>query len=407
MKRYSKVTPEGTRDILFEECSARRKVESTLSELFKQLGYNRVITPAIEFFDVFDRESAGMRPESLYKLVDRRGRLLVLRPDNTMPIARMVATRLKDMPMPVRLYYSQNVFRIHPGLSGHSDEIYQSGIELMGASGIRADLEVITTAVEALKRCGAPDFCLEISHAGIFNAIVSNLHVDAETREDLTQLIESKNYAALNDLLDKIGDSPETQAIRRMPRLFGGIEALDEAQALIQSEEASVALSYLRKLYHRLSALETGANIRIDLGQVHRGNYYTGVVFRGYIEGSGITVLNGGRYDHLTEEFDAPLPAVGFGVEVDALAKAMLQRGEVEPPKKADVLVFGENGKEIQAVAYARSLSENGLSGENCVCETLEEAKAYASMRGIRRLDVVGDNGVTSITIEEVFYEAN
>lgn len=401
MKRYSKVTPEGTRDLLFEECSARKKVETALSDLFKKLGYQRVITPTIEFFDVFDRESAGMRAETLYKLTDRRGRLLVLRPDNTMPIARLVATRLKDMPMPVRLYYSQNVFRVHPGMSGRSDEIYQSGIELIGASGIRADLEVITTAVEALNRCGAPDFCLEISHAGIFHAIVSRLHVDAETREDLTQLIESKNYAALNDILDKIGDSPETRAIRRLPRLFGGVEVLDEAKELIHSEEASAALNYLRQLYHRLSSLESGAKVRIDLGQVHRSNYYTGVVFRGYIEGSGITVLSGGRYDGLTEEFDVPLPATGFGVEVDALAKAMLQRGEVAPPSKADVLVFGADGKEIQAVAYASSLSEKGLSGENCVCATVEEAKAYAIARGIDRLDILDANGITTIAIGE------
>lgn len=125
------------------------------------------------------------------------------------------------------------------------------------------------------------------------------------------------------------------------------------------------------------------------------------------MKASGITVLNGGRYDHLTGEFDAPLPAIGFGVEADALAKAMLQRGEVEPPRKADVLVFGESGKEIQAVAYARSLSENGLSGENCICETLEEAKAYAQMRGIQRLDVVSESGITSLTVEEGVYETN
>lgn len=400
MKRYSKITPEGTRDLLFEECSARIKVESALSGLFKTLGYQRVITPTTEFFDVFDRSSAGMRAENLYKLTDRRGRLLVMRPDNTMPIARLVATRLKEMPLPVRLYYSQNVFRVNPGMTGRSDEIYQSGIELIGASGIRADLEVITTAVEALNRCGAPDYCLEISHAGIFHAIISRLNVSAETREDLTQLIESKNYAALNDMLDNIGDAPETRAIRRLPRLFGGVEVLDEAQKLIQGEEASNALNYLRELYHRLSTLETGAKVRIDLGQVHRSNYYTGVVFRGYIEGSGITVLSGGRYDDLIEEFDASLPATGFGVEVDALAKAMLQRGEVAPPAKADVLVYGVDGKEIQAVAYARSLSERGLSGENCVCETLEEAKAYAAAHGIGRLDVLNTAGITIISLE-------
>lgn len=399
MKRYSKITPEGTRDLLFEECSARKKVETALSELFKRLGYNRVITPTIEFFDVFDKDSAGMRAESLYKLVDRRGRLLVMRPDNTLPIARLAATRLKGMSLPIRLYYAQNVFRTHQGLSGRSDEIYQSGIELIGAPGLRADLEVITTAVEALNRCGAPDFCIEISHAGIFSALVNKLNVDDETREDLIQLIESKNYAALNDLLDKIGDTAETKAIRRLPRLFGGVEVLDEAEKLISIPEACAALQYLRKIYRCLDGLELKDKIRIDLGQVLRSNYYTGVVFRGYIEGSGITVLSGGRYDRLIGEFDAPLPATGFGVEVDALAAAMLRRGEIEPLKNTDVLVFGVPGFEMKAVMYARELSEKGVWAENCVCDTLEQAKEYAAKAGIVRLDILDENGVTSLKI--------
>src|SRR5699024_8931175 len=117
MKNYSKITPEGTRDYLFEESDALRAVERQLADLFKSRGYKKIVTPTIEFFDVFNRESAGTLPEALYTMTDAYGRLLVLRPDSTLPIARVAATRLKGATLPLRLYYNQNVFSRRPKLS--------------------------------------------------------------------------------------------------------------------------------------------------------------------------------------------------------------------------------------------------------------------------------------------------
>lgn len=402
MKRYSKITPEGTRDLLFEECNARRIVESRLSDLFKSRGYNRIITPSIEFFDVFDRDSAGILPEMMYKLTDSQGRLMVLRPDNTLPIARVAATRLRDMQMPIRLYYAQKVFIQSPTLVGFNDESAQSGIELIGASGIRADLEIITTAVDALDKCGAKDYRIEIGHAGFFKALSKSLDVDDETREEISLLIEAKNYAALNDILDNLQNNEVTRAIKMLPRLFGGVEVLDEACKLSDSKQAQDALKYLRNVYKCLDDLGLGNKINIDLGLVHRSNYYTGVVFRGYIEGSGVTVLSGGRYDKLIGEFGNPLAATGFGVEVDALANAMLLRGEVKLPKPVDVLVFGEDGCEIKALRYITQLNEKGFICENSIFETMQQSYEYAVRRGIKRLVYVTKEKITESKVQEV-----
>ena len=181
MKNYSKITPEGTRDYLFEESDALRAVERQLADLFKSRGYKKIVTPTIEFFDVFNRESAGTLPEALYTMTDAYGRLLVLRPDSTLPIARVAATRLKGATLPLRLYYNQNVFSRRPKLSGHNDETSQSGIELIGAKGLRADLEVITMAIQALELCGAPDYQIEIGHAGYFKSLCASLSCDEES----------------------------------------------------------------------------------------------------------------------------------------------------------------------------------------------------------------------------------
>ena len=210
MRTYNKVTPEGTKDLLFEECLIHRAVERKLTAVFAARGFHEVVTPGMEFMDVFDPEVSGIAPEIMYKMSDRRGRLIVMRPDSTMPIARLAATRLQKEEKPLRLYYTQRIYRNHPNLTGRSDEVLQAGVELLGAGGKRADLEAICTAVESLSSC-TPDFRLELGHAGFFRAIADGLPITADQREEIRSLIESKNYAALESLLDGLEQTPAVE----------------------------------------------------------------------------------------------------------------------------------------------------------------------------------------------------
>lgn len=399
MKNYSKITPEGTRDYLFEESDALRAVERQLADLFKSRGYKKIVTPTIEFFDVFNRESAGTLPEALYTMTDAYGRLLVLRPDSTLPIARVAATRLKGATLPLRLYYNQNVFSRRPKLSGHNDETSQSGIELIGAKGLRADLEVITMAIQALELCGAPDYQIEIGHAGYFKSLCASLSCDEETVSAIYDCLESKNFVALNTVLDEIGQTPVTDAIRNLPRMFGDAQILSEARKVAKGKEAQAALDYLETLYARLQKAGYADRIILDLSLVHRTNYYTGIIFRGYTEGSGVTVLSGGRYDSLISEFGEDLPATGFGINTDDLARAKLRRGDVPKAAPADALVFGEDGFETEALHLQNRLIRQGKTCENGAFDTFEQAKAYAEECGIRSLYRVNADGVQEVVL--------
>ena len=272
MKNYSQITPEGTKDLLFEECLANRTASSILGNVFSHRGFHEVLTPGIEFYDLFSEDISGIPMEYMFKMSDSKGRLMVMRPDSTLPIARMVTTRLKNMEYPIRLFYNQRVYRYNPGLTGRSNEVMQAGIELIGAKGRRADLEVITTAVEALSKC-VPDFRIEIGHAGFFRALAQKLPVNKEYREKIRMLIESKNYSALNSKLDKIENSQAVEAIRKLPRLFGGIEVLEEARTLCgDDEEALGKLAYLQEIYDHLSKYGLGERLIIDLGLVQRNS---------------------------------------------------------------------------------------------------------------------------------------
>ena len=390
MKRFDLITPEGTRDLLFEDCAAVRAVETRLQNSFKAKGYSEVITPGLEFYDVFNMKSRYFPQESMYKLVDNKLRLMVVRPDSTMPIARMTATRLREQELPIRLCYSQSVYRSKPSMRGRSDEIRQTGIELIGSASKRAELEILSNALEVLSSFQTEGFRLELGHIGFFKAMIEKLDCDSDTAENIRSLIEVKNYPALNDLLDTVGDSEAARALKQLPRLFGGEEVFEEAAKLYSDPQAAAVLAELKETYERANALGYKGMITIDLGLVNRMDYYTGTVIKGYIEGCGDAVLSGGRYDKLLSEFGYDVPAAGFAVNVDAVARAEMKKIDFRP-KPVDVIVFGTDGHETDAAVHCSKLISEGLTAETAVFDIIEEVRAYAAKKKIGRIDIVSD----------------
>ena len=389
MKKYLKITPEGTKDFLFAECSAMDDICGTIEKVFVSRGFKKVITPGIEFYDVFSVPCSGISQEEMFKFSDNKGRLLVARPDSTLPIARMMASRLKNSLLPVRLYYKQAVYRNQPTLTGRRTEFMQMGVELLGVKGLRADLEILTTAISAVSAV-ADDFRIELGHAEVFDALSDGLEIDDDYKEKIRVSIESKNYSALNNLLDKLAPNKAVAAIRRLPSLFGGEEVIEEAAKICEGTKAQAALEYLHKLYQSLASLGLGDKVIIDLGLVQRNDYYTGFVFAGYINGIGDAVITGGRYDELLSEFDAPMGAAGFAIDTDAVTLLRLTDSSVSYADNPEVLVFAEDGHEMEAIALVQKMHDDGIKARFSVLETLEESEAFAKSRGIAKVIKVG-----------------
>lgn len=389
MKNYDLITPEGTKDLLFEECIIRRNTEASLHRIFKSRGYSEMITPGLEFYDVFNLNSRYFPQENLYKLTDSKGRLLVLRPDSTMPIARVVATRLKDAMLPLKLYYNQTVYRTEPALKGRSDEIAQAGIELIGSELKIADLEVISTAVSTLKSFGMK-FSLELGHIGIFKELVRKLEVTDKVKDKIRKLIETKNFPALNDLLDTLGNNSVTNALKKLPALFGGIEVFDKAKALMPDERIKEILDELKEIYCDASEIcGNDGEITVDLGLVNKTDYYTGIIIKGYLQGYGSEVISGGRYDKLISEFGYDIPAVGFAIDIDAVSKVLVKNGATPEKPMTDAIVYAENGFEVEALKKAQELRDSGLIVENALFDSLETVREYAKENKISKIVVV------------------
>lgn len=389
MKNYDLITPEGTKDYLFGECIVIRDVENTLVELFKSCGYSEMLTPGLEFYDVFNLNSRYFPQENLYKLTDSKGRLLVMRPDTTMPIARVVATRLRDAMLPLKLFYNQTVYRTEPALKGRSDEIVQTGIELIGSQLKMADLEVISTAVTSLKSFGM-EFSLEIGNIGIFKELVDRLEVTDKVKEKIRRLIETKNFPALNDLLDSLGNNSVTYALKKLPALFGGEEVFEKAEEIMPDENIKKLLDELKEIYSDASELcgQDGL-ITVDLGLVNKTDYYTGLIIKGYLQGHGEEVLSGGRYDKLISEFGYDVPAVGFAVNVNAVAKLIEKNGIIPSMPRVDAIVYAEEGFEVTAIKTAQALREQGLVVENALFDDIETVRNYAIEKKIPKVVVI------------------
>ena len=384
MNKYDRITPEGTRDALFAECTLRRQLENRLHGLFTARGYSEIITPTLEFYDVFNRDSQPFPMEKMYKLTDSKGRLMVLRPDNTVPIARVCATRLRNAALPLRLCYHQSIHMISPSLKGRDDEISQAGIELIGSDSRMADLEVIAAAVDALQACGE-EYTLELGNAAFFRTLMQQIPASEEIKETVRDCIETKNYPALNDLLDTLPESDTTKALRMLPRLFGGEEVFEKARALFSGTEFTGLLDDLHALWKSVAQFAGAARVTVDLGMMHRTDYYTGMILRGYLSGYGEEILSGGRYDKLLSEFGYDVPATGFAVNIDAAVKVLSKQNTEEPAAQpvSSVLIWAAKGCEADAVEAAGNLRSKGLIVEHSLSETLEDAQKYAAEHGI------------------------
>lgn len=389
MKRNEFLTPEGTRDMLFEECAAKRDISERITRLFENYGYSEVTTPGLEFYDVFSGKGRYIPQEAMYKLVDGKNRLMVLRPDSTMPIARLAATRLSGEELPLKLFYNQNIFMVNPKDSGRDDEIAQCGIEILGGDGGAADFEALVLAAKALAECDG-DYRIEIGDSSIFAELTADREFDEKTVEEIRRAIETKELPVLDLMFE---NRSEDAAFKALPRLFGGFEVFEKAKEHLRGEAVEHKLARLKELCEELCGIIPREKIRVDLGLVHKKDYYTGIIFRGYVEGYGQPVLSGGRYDTLLGDFGRDAGAVGFAVNVEAAARVLIKKDRTLFIKSPDVLVFGEKGANIAVMRHCETLIGEGKTVYRFLGECPKCAEKYAKEHGIRRVDIIDKNG--------------
>lgn len=354
------LVPVGMATILPESARHVRQLESELLRYCYRYGYDEIILPTFEYFDVL---APGLEPallENSYKIVDRTtGRILLLRPDVTAQIARTVAMGMLGTRVPLRLSYRATVFRYEPEHVGRDRELFQVGAELIGADDPSADCEIIMLMIECLRQVGLPSFKISLGHVGFFQGLLVRAGLSTEGRKRAEQAAARKDFPWLEEILscERVGKR-STQAILDTLELCGKTEVLAKGRALAKGEPPLIeALDRLEQVYDLLGVMGLQDVILLDLGEFRGFDYYDGIVFDVFTEGIGVEIGGGGRYDHLIGRFGRDIPSTGFALNVDRLFHG-LNLFETEKVRASSVLVVGPATQTKELLAVARQLRQ-------------------------------------------------
>ncbi len=396
MKSYDRIIPDGTRDILFDDCRRRRTMEDSLRALYRGYAYTEVMTPSIEFYDMFAGGVGRISQNEMYTLTDSYGRLLVLRPDSTKPIARLYASRLQSINLPLRLFYNQAVYRRNINYCRKSDESMQMGVELIGGEGFKADAEVLALAAETLGLLFGEDYAIELGHSSFVRDAVAAVNCGEREREQLKLAVLAKNRPEIRKLA---GESDAGGRLLNLIDLFGPQEqVLADAERVLG--EDNQALKRIKMLCSVLSGMGLGGKLILDLASVSEHDYYTGMVFKGFVGGLGQEVLSGGRYDTLYGDYGLSIAATGFALDENA-ADAALSRRADNGKEPSLVVLFCGKGDVARAFSAAGKVAKAGRRCELSLEQSFEKTIEYARLRGAAAAaELLSDGSLREVTLK-------
>ena len=361
---------QGFSDYLPKQMYLRRYLMDTWRRTFELFGYGELDTPVLEYEDVF-LGKMGEDEKLMYRFEDNGKRKVVMRADQTVPLARVVVQHRNDIKFPFKRYQIAKVWRADAARKGREREFYQCDADIVGSVSPIADAEILAILATGMKSFGFNDFILNVSHRGLLKSIVTyagipeNLHVEA-----LRSI----------DKFDKIGiEGVEKELLVRgiaadcLPKLreFMIWQGKDHEETftwlekkLQTSDMASSAIANLRKIIELAQASGVAKeNIFVNLNLVRGQDYYTGIIFELTLPLFGKTSLaGGGRFDKLANAFgDQDLPGVGVGVGLETFYQLFLEHPLIYPKIAPEILlVVFSNELMAQVTAIAADLRAIG-----------------------------------------------
>ena len=391
MKNLKLHTPGGLSDLLPQSYQFKRAVERRIETVFERYGYAFISSPTLEYLAVF--EGKGSIPVTeMYKLGDRNGEMLALRPDMTPAVARLVMTNhLTTESTPLRICYIEKAFRNHEHLQGRENEFTQAGAELIGIASPEADAELIALAIQGLLAAGLVNFRVDIGQVDFLPGVLAELEtaLSPSERHAFMEYMIRRDYAAAEALAAKAKHIvPAGLLLSDLTQLTGDMDMLTRIISMVSNQQAKAALRHLEAVYAILQDQGLSEHILFDLSMTGQLDYYTGVIFKGYAKGSGAIVVDGGRYDRLLSAFNTdemPIPAVGFGIKMEGLLEALEAQEMVLQGKTTDTLLAYDGGARAVALVTADIMRKQGLHLENSLLTgNLEVHKAYARRKNLK-----------------------
>ena len=384
--------PGGSRVFLPGEAKHKRAVEERLLGVFERWGFRELLTPAFEFY--VPRAGSEVLDAQTYRMVDlESGGLLALRADMTPQIARAAGTILAGHPRPLRLSYAANVFRYAHVAGELQREFWQAGVELIGLVSLEADAEMIAIAVECLQANGVGNFRISLSHGAFLRGILNALGMVGAQRADLLEAIGRRDSSGVTSLLKGVPrEKTDAGLLERVPACFGGVEVLRDVEEKTRTPAARNAVRELRKVFRMLELYGLSERIIFDLCDFKDFDYYTGVIFEGFVQGLGYPVCGGGRYDKLLGQYGDDALGTGFAVDLNQMLPLVTQGAE--GGDGTDFLVIDLTREKRSGIVLSRKLRSQGWRvARDIIRRDLAGSLEYARATGASKCLVIERGG--------------
>jgi len=391
-------TVRGMRDFLPKDAEKMRHVEQTARELAGLYGYEEVITPVVESHELLAAKAGEEIRLRMYAFNDMGGRKVALRPEFTASIARLVATKLRTAPKPLKLFCFGSLYRYDEPQYGRFREFWQADYELMGSSRPEADAEILVLTSDLLQRLGIRNHYLKIGHMGILRGILSQWRMNEDQQNQVMQLLDKKRWEEALALIRGSGISQQCLTTLKNVFEIKGKEPTQVIKKIIETvkkyEKAVAAAENLKEILDLATQSSVKFETLVDAGFARGLEYYTGMIVEAYVPELDFALEGGGRYDRLIELFGGePTPAVGVASGIDSIVLAMKrQKIALRVPREKRVLLIPVNPEMGSRVFEVSSmLREAGVSIEiEVMGRGVSRALSDASRRGFTHAVLIG-----------------
>ncbi len=390
-------TVRGMRDFLPPDAEKLRYAETVAKEVAKLYGFDEVITPIMEQYDLLAAKSGEEIKARMYAFNDLGGRKVALRPEFTASIARLMATTLRNEPKPIRLFSTGTLYRYDEPQFGRYREFWQSNFEIIGSSRPEADVEILALTNHLIQKLGLRNYWFKIGHVGILRGLLSEEGVKDEQQNTIMQLLDTKRWDEALKSAKEFGVPEKGIATLREVFEAKGKDAskvLNQVKKKLKDYASSiVAVENLQQILELCD--ESGAKLEtsIETGFARGLEYYTGMIFEPLVPELDVSLGGGGRYDRLVELFGGePTPAVGVAHGLDRIALALDKQNAAPKFSKRIVAVIPIGEEAVpKALAMALQLRERGVAAElEVMNRTVSRALQDADRRGIPHAVILG-----------------
>lgn len=322
LENYKYLIPEESNGVIIENVKELRRIETVLRDIFNKHCLNEILIPLFEYVELYKSVYKDFDEEKIFKYIGKDGKVIALRWDFTIPIARYYLSQ--NTQQEAKYSYFGKVYRKEKTYKGRSTESYQAGIELINKKSKEGDIECLNILQETMDELKLSNLKLELGSAKFFNRLCELVG----DKEKLVEILSKKNISAMeafvlehNELSDNV-----KKILLKIPRLCGNIDMLNSVIQIAEDEIMIETLMELKMIYEKLEKKE---DVIFDLSMCPTMEYYTGLMFKVYSPHSPEPIVSGGRYDSLYKNLGKDVPAIGMGYYINNILK-VIEEGENE-----------------------------------------------------------------------------